>query len=288
MTINKINLSTNILQNLYGKSFIEEIEKLKKENIKFEFENTLLNNKILELEKEKFQLKKENKKLKETIANLSKTSKTSNKPPSSDIVKGTSQKNKKSKRKQGAQPGHKKHERAEFPEEEINNFHEYTLAECPDCSSTDITVLLKKTKVIQQIEIKEVPIQIDEHKGYAYWCNKCKKIHYAPIPLNIVKAGLFGPRLTAFVGYMKSALHASFSTIRKYLRDVIKIKISRGQLAKLLNKVGESLNFPYDELLNKIPLEKKINVDETSHKNNGDLFWTWCFRADLYILFKID
>jgi len=35
-------------------------------------------------------------------------------------------------------------------------------------------------------------------------------------------------------------------------------------------------------------LEKKINVDETGHKENGDKFWTWVFKAELYVLFKID
>ncbi len=28
-------------------------------------------------------------------------------------------------------------------------------------------------------------------------------------------------------------------------------------------------------------------MDETGHKNNGERFWTWCFRAQLFVLFKI-
>jgi len=31
-----------------------------------------------------------------------------------------------------------------------------------------------------------------------------------------------------------------------------------------------------------------LNVDETGHKRNGQQHWTWCFRAGLYTLFKID
>ncbi len=30
------------------------------------------------------------------------------------------------------------------------------------------------------------------------------------------------------------------------------------------------------------------NVDETGHKDKGEKFWTWVFRAELYVLFKID
>jgi hypothetical protein len=35
-------------------------------------------------------------------------------------------------------------------------------------------------------------------------------------------------------------------------------------------------------------LAERLNIDETGHKENGELFWTWVFRADLYVLFKID
>ena len=46
-------------------------------------------------------------------------------------------------------------------------------------------------------------------------------MHHAAIPPAIEAAGLLGPRLTALVAYQKSAGHASFSTIRTFLRDVL-------------------------------------------------------------------
>jgi hypothetical protein len=39
---------------------------------------------------------------------------------------------------------------------------------------------------------------------------------------------LLGPRLTALVAYLKSACHASFSTIHAFLRDMIGLTVSRG------------------------------------------------------------
>jgi transposase len=59
-------------------------------------------------------------------------------------------------------------------------------------------------------------------------------------------------------------------------------------LAKVVAKVSEALQQPYEELLARLPEEVCLNVDETGHKNNKELFWTWCFRAELYTLFKID
>jgi transposase len=41
-------------------------------------------------------------------------------------------------------------------------------------------------------------------------------------------------------------------------------------------------------LLDALPDEARLNVDETGHKQNGQRQWTWCFRASLYTLFKID
>ena len=86
---------------------------------------------------------------------------------------------------------------------------------------------------------------------------------------------------------MKGVCHASFSTIRKYLRDVIGVTISRGQLRKIIGKVSQALEEPWLQLLGMLPFEEILNVDETGHKDNGDQFWTWCFRAQDYTLFKI-
>jgi ribosomal protein L10 len=128
----------------------------------------------------------------------------------------------------------------------------------------------------------------EEHRAYAYWCEVCQQIHYAEFPSQVLNEGLFKARLTALVAYMKNVCHASFSTIRKFIRDVVGEKVSRGYLAKVIQKVSQSLERPYEELLERIPLEATLNVDETGHKSNGDRFWTWVFRAELYVLFRID
>ena len=64
--------------------------------------------------------------------------------------------------------------------------------------------------------------------------------------------------------------------------------ISRGYLAKLIGKVSESLAKAYAELFERLPGEAVLNIDETGHKENREKFWTWCFRAQLYTLFRID
>lgn len=241
-----------------------------------------------QLEEENLRLRAEVADLKQQLAAARKDSSTSSKPPSSDIVKpkkppATGGK----KRKKGGQPGHDQHLRSPFPPGAINHVEAHTLDCCPECGAR-LVLSRCEPEVLQQVEIIETPTVVTEHQGIAYWCPHCRKVHYAPMPDAVVKAGLFGPRLTALVAFMKGVCHASFSTIRKFLRDVVQVEVSRGYLAKLIGKVSESLAPAYAELFERLPGEAVLNIDETGHKENGQKFWTWCFRAQMYTLFRID
>jgi transposase len=131
-------------------------------------------------------------------------------------------------------------------------------------------------------------ISVVGFRSHACWCRKCKQVHYAPVDDAVRRAGLMGPRLTALVAYLKGSCHCSYSTIRKFIRDVLQVKISRGYLAKLIAKASESLKDAHEALANRLPNEPVLNVDETGHKNNKEQMWTWCFRSSLFTLFKID
>jgi transposase len=90
------------------------------------------------------------------------------------------------------------------------------------------------------------------------------------------------------IAFRKGACHASFSTIRIFLRDVAGVSISRGQLSKTLDKVAEALEQPYEELWLRLPGEAIVNVEETGHKDKGERWWTWCFRAELFTWYPLD
>jgi transposase len=228
--------------------------------------------------------------LRKQVAALRKDSSTSSKPPSSDIVKPPKPAPPpgQAKRKPGGQPGHPKHQRALLPPELLAGPPlEYRLDRCPDCRGNLHPANLDP-RLLQQIDLPDVPAFAVEHKSFAGWCPDCRRVHYAPFPAEVEAAGLVGPRLTALIAYLKGACHASFSTIRTFLRDVARLTISRGQLVKVIGKVSEALQGPYQQLLVDLPGQGYLNVDETGHKQSGQRMWTWCFRAKLYTLFKID
>ena len=226
------------------------------------------------------------------LAKAKKHSGNSSKPPSSDIVKPPPRQHQAAetsgqvKRQRGAQPGHPRHQRQPFDPQEIDVtwIHYYT--GCPCCGGK-LVDLDEPESILQQVEIKELPFRVEEHRRVGQQCSECHKVHRVPWPEELKKAGLVGPRLTALIGYLKSACHMSFSSIRKFLRDCVGLSISRGQLRKLVAKVADSLLDPYEQLLALLPKEDNLNVDETGHKENGKRLWTWCFRAALYTVYKI-
>jgi transposase len=236
--------------------------------------------------------------LKEVVAQLGrqlaaarKDSSTSSKPPSSDLVKPPkpSPPEGQDRRRIGGQPGHPKHERAAFPTESINGgSFDHRLDGCPSCGQDLRPMRTVAPRVVQQVDVREIPLSIQEHRSHSAWCPHCQKVFEAPLPPGIARGGLVGPSLTTLIAYLKGACHASYSTVRKFLRDVVRVTISRGELARIIAKVSRALERPYQELLDDLPGQARLNVDETGHKQNGQRQWTWCFRAGLYTLFKID
>jgi transposase len=242
------------------------------------------------LEQQFEQLQAQVAQLQAELAAAKKNSSNSSKPPSSDIVKKPKDKTTDGKkRKRGGQPKHPRHQRPLLPADQVDESFEYLLPECPDCHGPVVPSKLPP-KIVQHMELP-LPaelVRVVEFRSQACWCRKCKQVHYAPIDATTRRAGLVGPRLTAMIAYLKGACHCSYSTIRKFIRDVLQIKISRGYLAKLIAKTSASLKGAYDALAQQLPSEPRLNVDETGHKDYKTSMWTWCFRASLFTLFKID
>jgi transposase len=224
------------------------------------------------------------------LAKLQKHSGNSSKPPSSDIVKPPKKQTKpgrRRKRRIGGQPGHPRHERRPFTEEELDRQWVWRYDACPCCSGPLVDDSRRPPRVIQQIELPPATVDIEQHESQPQRCRRCRKTFSPQFPEPLRKAGLVGPRLTALVGFLKGACHMSYGAIHKYFRDVIGAPISRGMLPKLVGKVSAGLADPYEALLAMLPREDRLNVDETGHKENGRRMWTWCFRAYLYTVYKI-
>ena len=224
--------------------------------------------------------------LEEEVARLKKDSSNSSKPPSSDIVKanetviGVGRR----KHKRGGQHGHRKFSRPSFKPEQVDEVIEYELKE------KDAVGLkpLDDWFVIQQIQLPEKMYKVIEHRARKYIDHVTGKIHIASMPDEIRKGGLLGADVTSAVAFMKGGCHMSFSTIRQFFKEIMRLDICRGMLSKAVQKVSKSLEVSYNRLASHLPDEPYLGIDETGHKDEGKKHWTWCFQTSDYTLFHID
>jgi transposase len=59
-------------------------------------------------------------------------------------------------------------------------------------------------------------------------------------------------------------------------------------LVKVVQKVSQALARPYEEMVQALPQQNTLNIDETSHPENGKLLWNWVFRAPDFTCFSIE
>jgi transposase len=262
----------------------KRLRQLEEENAQLLQDNARLKSQVAELQAE-------NARLLNQLAAARKHSGNSSKPPSSDIVKPKGQRRKKkSKRRIGGQKGHPKHQRPAFSPDQVDQRIPFRLEQCPVDPSHRITPAEgpEHQRTLQQVELVEKPFQVVEYTAYSIWCQDCGCYHQASLPDSVVKAGLFGPRLTSLVVYLKGKIHGSYTGIRDFFQDVVGVKVSRGYVAKLLHKASQAFAEPYGKLIELLPQQTHLNSDETGHKDNGQRYWIWCFRAASFVVFLID
>ena len=71
----------------------------------------------------------------------------------------------------------------------------------------------------------------------------------------------------------------SYTSIEKFFDDVLHLDVSRGQLAKVVQKGSTALGPCYAQLQAALPEQRMLNVDETGHPECGKKLWTWGFHA---------
>ena len=255
------------------------IAELEKQNIELVAQNA-------ELLEQVAKLTAQVAKLTEQVARLSKNSSNSSKPPSSDIVKPPKSNNTKGPRRQGGQPGHHGVSRTTFRPDQINHTEEFHPAACPHCCDGKLEPT-GQSKVQQVAELREKPLEINEYRLHGHRCSACGKIVWGKLPTGVVEGQLFGPRLQALMAYMKGSLHASYTGLAEFCREVLDVDVARSHVCNTIGRVNNALAKPYEELAEHVPNEPVLNIDESGWKDKGVKYWIWVFSATAISFFHI-
>jgi len=79
-------------------------------------------------------------------------------------------------------------------------------------------------EIIQHIELLDLPVHVTEHQLRKYLDQNGKTV-LPDVPE--LKGPIFGPRMLAMIGWLKSRAHCSYSTVALWMSDVLQVPVSR-------------------------------------------------------------
>ena len=225
-----------------------------------------LEERVSELEIENTALKAENAELR---ARLGKSSRNSNRPPSSDGPKKGAPKNSRepSDRQSGAQPGHEGKTRLmkDAPDRVIK-LQPKTECECGGRINTDFERYTPR-QVEDVVPVQVMTIEYRAHDGV---CEKCGKVHKASFPEGVDSPVTIGANARAIAAYLTNYQLVPLKRTTEMMSDLLGIRISEGTIVRISEEAYNKLEASEKAIKREIVEEDVAHFDETGMRRSGE------------------
>ena len=228
----------------------------------------------VQVEKLACQLEKQSVTLKDLQARLSKNSRNSGKPPSSDGYNKPNRTN--SLRKSGQNPnggqlGHTGHtpERSETPD----HTETYKPGECAECGTSLEDVVAVGEEERQVYDIPAIRIEVTAHRAEIKICPGCGTENRGEFPENVERGVRYGTGIKTWATYFGNQHHIPLERTAQIIEDLIGHGISEGSLLKASEELFECIR-PSNEVTAELLRHAEVlNADETGLRVKGKLHW---------------
>lgn len=257
---------------------MEVVEQLSREEL---IKIVLTQQKLIE------KLQQELEKLKEKQPS---NSKTSSKPPSSDLLqkseKASSENSSSSesepKRKPGGQRGHIGKTRKGFGR--VDRYQISSPDFCEHCGSKELSEIIGYSK--QQVAcLVAKPIEVVEYQRVKCQCNECGAMVICSPASGIVPGQDLSIGLQALLVWLGNYGHISYEKQQEFLRELGGIEIGIGTLQATNGRVADAVKPAIEDLWKWAPLQANVHVDETPWCVKGVKEWLWTATGQDFCLF---
>ncbi len=228
----------------------------------------------------------QDRRIAELEARLKLSPRNSSLPPSSEHPHAKPpRKPPRSRKKQGGQPGHAKHERPLIPVEQCAEVVSLKPTACRRCGtrlSGDDPQSLRH----QVWELPEIRPLVTEYQRHRRECSCCHETTCGALPAG-VPTGQSGPRLVAFTALLMAYYRQSKSRTAQFLSTLLGQPCCAALTVKLQNLVTTATRPAYDELLAQLPEQSHLNIDESPTKEASRKSWLWTFVAKPFTVFAV-
>jgi transposase len=189
------------------------------------------------------------------------------------------------RRPRGGQPGHAKQHRPLLPTEQCQAVVVLKPTDCRRCgrslAGTDPAPLRH-----QVWELPEIQPQVTEYQQHRLACAACGQTTCAPLPPG-VPASQSGPRLVAFTGLLMAFFRQSKRRTALFLQTLLNQPCCPALTLKMQAQVTAALRPAYEELVEQLPVQPQLGIDESPTKEATTKAWLWTFVAGLFTVFAM-
>ena len=218
-------------------------------------------------------------------------SKTSSKPPSTDLLKKPETKKEddlvsteKSKRQPGGQPGHIGKTRIGFGR--VDRYEILRPEQCSCCGGSEFRDSPVRVERQQVAQLVERPIEIVEYQRQTCRCQHCGAIETACWSVKMIPEQDLGVSLQSFLGWLNNYGHLPYEKQQEMLWELGQIEIGVGTIVATNERITQAIEPSIIELSSWLKqTQPNVHVDETPWSVKGIKEWLWVVANSDFCLF---
>lgn len=209
---------------------------------------------------------------------VTKSSRNSSQPPSSDGLHKTNSLREPSGNKPGARSGHKGNtlKRTDESTETIDHPLPH---QCTLCHSI---LQLAQAEVAERHQVIDVPanaFDVVEHRTLAVTCG-CGQIHVSSVPSGVTELVQYGRNVRALVVHLTQGQILPYTRAAELIVDVYGLKVSPATLLVWVTEASEALQTTADQIAKQLCAAPVLNADESGLRVVGKLHWLHITASD--------
>lgn len=212
-------------------------------------------------------------------SNASSDSRSSSKPPSSDIHKRSEHRQAEAretgeaKRKPGAQPGHAGKTRKGFGR--VDRFEVIRPRVCPVCSAPEFELQPVGVRHRQIAELAERAIEVVDYEQQCCRCANCGTALWGQLPVEVLGEQSLGARLQTLLVWLGNYGHLSYEKQQELLLELGQITVGTGTLQATNARLSKVISPAVKQLGHWLQHCAHVQVDETPWLVKGIKEWMW-------------
>lgn len=219
---------------------------------------------------------------------LKRSSRNSSQPPSVDPPSAPPRPRSPTGRKQGAQTGHEGNGRRLLPISAVDEIVEHRPTSC-DCGHVFSPADRVADGDPARHQVEELPVmavRVTEHQCHHVRCPGCGTRRRGRLPAGVTSSAL-GPRLQAAIVTLSVRNRISRRDVVELCEQLFSARIATGTVDRVLDRAGDALVVPCENLLGHVRAADALNMDETGWRLRGKQRALWGMFTDRHAILKV-